>query len=36
MNTTVANKLKILRKKRNWSQEEVAHRLHISQSAMAE
>ena len=33
MNTTVANKLKILRKKRNWSQEEVAHRLHISQSA---
>lgn len=33
MNTTVANKLKILRKKRDWSQEEVAHRLHISQSA---
>lgn len=33
MNTTVANKLKILRKERNWSQEEVAHRLHISQSA---
>ncbi|MDC0176588.1 helix-turn-helix domain-containing protein [Polaribacter sp.] len=33
MNTLIANKLKILRKEKNLSQEEVAHRLHISQSA---
>lgn len=33
MNTLVAKKLKTLRKQKGWSQEEVAHKLHISQSA---
>jgi len=33
MNALVANKLKTLRKQKNWSQEEVAHKLNISQSA---
>ena len=33
MNTLITNKLKILRKEKDLSQEEVAHRLHMSQSA---
>lgn len=35
MNTTVGNKLKKIRKQKGWSQEIVADKLHISQSAYA-
>lgn len=35
MNVVVGNRLKILRKTKNWSQEQVADYLHISQSAYA-